>query len=249
MKEHLNLSFNNSNKLNCLIDEKLPGWPKFQRREVVVQGEAMEFYSRDVEDCLRALWGDPAFADQLVFQPERQYAEKDKLTRIYHEMHTGKWWWRIQVSCLLSIYRELCSCVIIQKKVEDYTGRDKCTLIPLILSSDKTQLTTFRNKSAYPVYLTIGNLPKHIRRKPSRQGQVLLGYLPMSKLGHITNKTSHCRAMGNLFHGCMCPMLKPLEKAGREGIVMVSGDGKVRRCFPIFATYIGDYPEQVRHTA
>jgi hypothetical protein len=42
------------------------------------------------------------------------------------------------------------------------------TVIPIILSSDKTQLTQFRDNMAYPVYLTIGNIPKDIRQKPSR---------------------------------------------------------------------------------
>jgi Plavaka transposase len=98
---------------------------------------------------------------------------------------------------------------------------------------------------AYPVYLTIGNIPKHIRRKPSRQGQVLLAYLPTSKLDHITNKASRRRCMSNLFHYCMRSIIKPLEKAGREGINLVSGDGAVRRCYPILAAYVGDYPEQL----
>ena len=97
----------------------------------------------------------------------------------------------------------------------------------------------------YPVYLTIGNIPKHIRRKPSRQGQVLLAYLPTSKLDHIKNKASRRRCMSNLFHHCMQVIVKPLESAGRNGIILVSGDGTVRRCFPILAAYVGDYPEQV----
>ena len=40
-------------------------------------------------------------------------------------------------------------------------------------------------------------------------------------------------------------IVKPLESAGRHGILLVSGDGSVRRCFPILAAYVGDYPEQV----
>ncbi|KAJ6617772.1 hypothetical protein B0H10DRAFT_1948107 [Mycena sp. CBHHK59/15] len=55
-------------------------------------------------------------------------------------MHTGKWWWATQ--------REL------EKK------RKGATIIPVIISSDKTLLTLFRNRTAYPVYLTIGNIPK-----------------------------------------------------------------------------------------
>ena len=61
------------------------------------------------------------------------------------------------------------------------------TIVPLIISSDKTQLTLFRNRSAYPVYLTIGNIPKELRRKTSLQGMVLLGYLPVTSLKGIKN--------------------------------------------------------------
>ena len=43
----------------------------------------------------------------------------------------------------------------------------------------------------------------------------------------------------------MQSILKPLESAGRDGIILVSGDGAARRCFPILAAYIGDYPEQI----
>lgn len=114
-----------------------------------------------------------------------------------------------------------------------------------MISSDKTQLTTFGNKTAYPVYLTIGNLPKEIRRKPSRRGQILLAYLPTTSLEHIKNKSARRRAVANLFHACMKRILEPLEDAGENGILLTSADGKVRRCHPILAVYVGDYPEQL----
>ncbi|THU80569.1 hypothetical protein K435DRAFT_939508 [Dendrothele bispora CBS 962.96] len=119
------------------------------------------------------------------------------------------------------------------------------TVVPVILSSDKTQVTLFRNKSAYPVYLTIGNLPKEIRRKPSQQGQILLAYLPTTKLEHITNKAARRRTVSNLFHACVSHLVAPLKRAGIEGIVLQSGDGIQRRCHPILAAYVGDYPEQM----
>lgn len=119
------------------------------------------------------------------------------------------------------------------------------TIVPIIISSDKTQLTVFGNKTAYPVYLTLGNLPKHIRRKPSRQGQILLAYLPTSKLEHIENKTGRRRALANLFHACLDYILEPLREAGIQGLELQSGDGAVRRGFPIVAAYVGDYPEQL----
>ena len=36
------------------------------------------------------------------------------------------------------------------------------TVILVVISSDKTQLTLFRGKTAYPVYMTIGNIQKNI---------------------------------------------------------------------------------------
>lgn len=103
----------------------------------------------------------------------------------------------------------------------------------------------FRNKSAYPVYLSIGNIPKEIRRKPSHGGYILLGYLPTSSLKHITNKAARRRTLANLFHACMSRIVEPLEVAGVDGIAVVSGDGIVRRGHPVLAVYVGDYPEQV----
>ena len=114
----------------------------------------------------------------------------------------------------------------------------------MIISSDKTQLTHFHDKQAYPVYLTIGNIPKDIRRKPSRHAQLLVTYLPTTKLGGIGNKAARCRALANLFHGCMGKLLDPITSHGEAGLPMMSSNGVWQRCHPIFAIFIGDYPEQ-----
>ncbi|KAJ7753261.1 hypothetical protein B0H16DRAFT_1663010 [Mycena metata] len=148
---------------------------------------------------------------------DRHYADKDKTIRLYHNMHTAKWWWSIQ------------------KQVEK--NNPGATIIPILLSSDKTQLTMFGNKSAYPVYMTIGNIPKEIR--------LLLAYLPTSRFGHIKNKAARRRTLGNLFHKCLSFITEPLREAGVAGISIASGDGIIRRGHPIVACYIGDYPEQL----
>ncbi|KAJ7782081.1 hypothetical protein B0H14DRAFT_3585698 [Mycena olivaceomarginata] len=92
----------------------------------------------------------------------------------------------------------------------------------------------FGNKAAYPVYMTIGNIPKEIRRKSSRRAYVLLAYLPTSKPEHIKNQASRRRTLADLF-----------TLAGVKGLPMASGDGVIRRAHPIVACYIGDYPEQL----
>jgi hypothetical protein len=93
--------------------------------------------------------------------------------------------------------------------------------------------------------MTIGNIPKDIRRKPSQHAYVLLGYLPTTRLEHIKNKAARRRTVGNLFHTCMAGILEPLKTAGKEGHPMASGDGVVRRIHPIYACFVADYPEQV----
>jgi hypothetical protein len=132
----------------------------------------------------------------------------------------------------------------IEQKMLD-KQRPGTTIIPVIISTDKTQVTVFRNKTAYPVYLTIGNIPKDICQKPSQHVQILLGYLPTTHLEHITNKASCHRSAANLYHACMAHMLLPLEKAGLDSLIMHSGDGISCYCHPLFACFVGDYPEQL----
>ncbi|KAH9163607.1 hypothetical protein EDB89DRAFT_2116420 [Lactarius sanguifluus] len=102
------------------------------------------------------------------------------------------------------------------------------TIIPIILSSDKTQITLFRNKSAYPLYMTIGNIPKEIHRHPS-----------------LCAKASRRRCLINLYHACLSEILSPIIKPSRNGTTMTSADGISWCCHPIYACFIGDYPEQV----
>lgn len=225
IQDKLGLSFSTTRKANAIVDTLPAPRPKFERDEITVDGQAYDVYFRDVLKCIEALYSEPDFAGRLVFLPERHYHDPDHTQRLYHDMHTGKWWWAAQTT------------------VEARTPG--ATIIPVILSSDKTQLTLFRNKAAYPVYMTIGNLPKDIRSKPSRAAQVLLAYLPTTKLEHIGNKSARRRAQANLFHACMRRILGTLEDAGLDGIPMTSGDGVTRRVHPLYAAYIGDYPEQV----
>lgn len=97
VRDALDLSYSNTAQLNTIIDEHLPKRPQFYRQEVVAGGEAFEFYARDLIECIKALWGDPEFLDELVFEPVREYVDAEKKIRLYHDMHTGKWWWKIQV--------------------------------------------------------------------------------------------------------------------------------------------------------
>ena len=92
--------------------------------------------------------------------------------------------------------------------------------------------------------MTIGNLPKEIRRKPSMQGQILVAYLPVTKLKHVKNNKARRRIQANIFHASLRFILEPTIEPATEGTPMRTGDGIVRSCHPIFAIHVGDYPEQ-----
>jgi hypothetical protein len=229
-------------ELDNIIDSHLSGPPSFQCIELQIGNEQLEFHCRDALQCIKLLYGDANFVQDLALSPVQYYADAEHTCRIINEMHTGDWWWSIQV-CNLN-YDEDGNLLYICFQETLESKQQGATVIPVILSSDKTQLTLFRSKSAYPIYLTIGNIPKDIRRKPSRRAQILIGYIPVTSFPGITNKAARRRAQANLFHACMEKALAPIAQHSEPGIPMMTADGLWRRCHPIFAIFIGDYPEQ-----
>ena len=137
-------------------------------------------YHRDVIQVLRFLMSHGLFKDNLMYTLERHYTSAEN-TRVYSKMHTGDWWWSMQERL------------------------DKgATVVPLLLATDKTMLTQhYGNFAMWPVYITIGNLDVGTRKNQTRPGMVLLGLIPVAKLG----KKHHWDSKAAIYHRAMSMML------------------------------------------
>ncbi|KAG8725615.1 hypothetical protein FRC09_000002 [Ceratobasidium sp. 395] len=184
----------------------LPRGPPWFRETIRVIGdqdvEILDLWKRDIVEMIRYLLTDPRFIPHTRYAPERHYDDRNRQNRVYDEMWSAKWWWRMQ----------------------NILGR-------------------YATK-AWPVYLTIGNISRNIRRCPSERATLLVGYIPVSNLGNISNAQERSEAGWQLFHACMESILEPLKTLSRTGMDVLCADGGVRRVFPILAAYIADFPEQ-----
>ncbi|KAG8732937.1 hypothetical protein FRC11_009933 [Ceratobasidium sp. 423] len=201
-----------------------PEWQEFTLTISTTEGsETFVIYWRNPIDIIAYLIRQKRFRDHMSFGPEQHWTITldGRKIRVYSEMWTGDWWWRLQ----------------------NLLG-EGATLAPFILATDATQMTRLSgSKVAWPVYASIGNISAHIRRRPSEHAMVLIGYLPVAKLNWITNPNERRKERWKLYHSALAMMLQPLRAAARDGVDMTCADGGVRRVHPVLSTHLGDWPE------
>ncbi|KAJ7082673.1 hypothetical protein B0H15DRAFT_785594 [Mycena belliarum] len=237
IRDRANPSFENKNIFFDKVDG-LPGGVKWHCKQLNTKGdlpdldkdptgvtmrrEHNELWWRDPVECVRELLGNPTFRDAMRYAPEKLYSDQSESVEILNEMWTANWWWEIQV-CRRSGGHGRHTDRIYQKRLPP-----GATVVPLILSSDKTMLSNFRgDNSAWPVYLTIGNIGKDTRRQVSAHATVLIGYLPIPKFDCF-DKATRSLAKYRLFHQCMTVIMQSVIAAGTTGVPMVCADSMIR---------------------
>jgi len=88
-----------------IIEKQLPQGPHWTGRLVTLPDaptEPQEFYYRDIIECVKFLFQDPAFAEDMLYKATRLYDAgegqgeapdtPEGLNRLYGEMNTGDLW-------------------------------------------------------------------------------------------------------------------------------------------------------------
>jgi hypothetical protein len=203
----------------------------------------LPFFYRNVLDCVRYLLRQITYTEDLVYAPRREYDANGQ--RVYAEMHTADWWWDIQVQC--HIVTQLLLAGAQANRSQDALPRG-ATVVPIIGMSDQTHLSNFSgDQKAWPVYITVGNLPSTTRNRPGSMAVLLLALLPVPpKLANSASANELQRQINaDTLQGVFQLIFEPLQDAAQAGVPVDCADGRVRRCFPILAAWTADHMENV----
>jgi len=110
--------------------------------------------------------------------------------------------------------------------------------------SDQTDLTNFSDdKKAWPVYITLGNLPSGQHNGPLSIAILLLPLLLIPpKLSKSSKADQHQTQINtDILRDVFELIFAPLQDRKQNGIPIDSADKKVQWCFAILAAWISDY--------
>ncbi|KAF8420172.1 hypothetical protein EV426DRAFT_537901 [Tirmania nivea] len=166
-------------------------------------------YYRDIIECVKLLLRNRSFGDSLIYAPVRQYNSVGE--RIYSDLHSLDWWWKMQ------------------NKHPEYS-----ISVPIICASDKAHLTNFSgDKSIWPLYMTIGNILKDIRREYSTRAWICIRLLPTIKIDNVE--------LCIQWHAAVHHILQPLYVPGSWSVVCF--DGFMCKCYLILNGWVADWLE------
>ncbi|TFK71326.1 hypothetical protein BDN72DRAFT_895699 [Pluteus cervinus] len=222
--QSLKLSFSTAKAMHSWV-ELLPPGPQWQHRPLPLHPNyptkrKTTLYHRDPVECIEYLMQNPLLSDHISYTPLQVYRSANKLMRIYSHWLTGTHAWDLQDAL-----------------------PDNGTLLGVILSSDKTQVSAMTSgRSAYPLLLSLANLDFDFRNKGTNNAFLLIALLPVPKFTE-RNKDLHGVLGARLTHLAFDVVLEPLKVTAQVGIMLSDAFGRQRYCFTPLASDIVDLPE------
>ncbi|KAG1748824.1 uncharacterized protein EDB91DRAFT_1047398, partial [Suillus paluster] len=120
---------------------------------------------------------------------------------------------------------------------------DGATLLGVILSSDKTNITNMTGGCvAHPLLISLANIKMVTRNKASSHAFLLTALLPIAEFLHPVKRMQSVLE-AHLVHQCLDIVLEPLKQAARIRQMMSDPLGNLRYCFTPLASYIVDTPK------
>jgi hypothetical protein len=141
---------------------------------------------RPIFRAIQALLQRPEVAENFVYKERAKFSQdSENDPRIYGEIYEGNWW-----------------------SETEKTLPPLNHLLSIILYSDASTFDGLGKISGHPVFLTLGNLPNHVRNLP--EAKVLLGFLPKVQDSGIKTTESFRNLQHEVYQKCFDIMLRPL---------------------------------------
>ncbi|KAI0738103.1 hypothetical protein C8Q80DRAFT_1222726 [Daedaleopsis nitida] len=133
-------------------------------------------------------------------------------------------------------------------------------VLPILIWSDETVLSSFGSATLWPIYLYFGHLSKYIRGRPTEFAAHHLAYIPSlpDSFGDYYESVYGTQPSAEVLRFCRRELFTQIwllllnEKfmqAYTHGIVAECGDSVIRRTFFRVFTYSADYMEKVKIAA
>ncbi|RUS23599.1 hypothetical protein BC938DRAFT_474898 [Jimgerdemannia flammicorona] len=145
----------------------------------------------------------------MSFAPEKYYGINQ--CHQYSEIYWSNLWWELQDQL-----------------------PEGSTVVSIILVIDETQVNLLGQKKVHPIYLIIGNINKAQQCTYSKNGYIIIGYLPsLEYSGPEKNKSAFIDTKHLLYHIAIFFILEYLKIREKTGVMMKGPDSRNWWYFPI----------------
>ncbi|KAG1857135.1 hypothetical protein F4604DRAFT_1883077 [Suillus subluteus] len=217
-------SFKNADQLFGWIDA-LPSGPEWQSMTFKFidykTARLMELIWCDGLEVIKDLFANPIFSNHMMYDPHLVMTGSECE---YSEFFTSEMAFNIQVQLFVNDLPE------------------DATMVPIILTSDKTPITRMTGGlEMHPIFLMIGNIQSEVRMKATTHAWHCVGFIPILKFdAHPDYQTL---LHSHLFHKCMDTIFARCKVATKVGEYMPDPMGYIQHCFTPLVAYTADLPE------